>query len=62
MSDRTMSNKKNKKGKVKKGSISGYMLTDEEMTRMIEESTVSPTDKVHKPKRKEGNSYGKEKE
>ena len=57
-----MSNNKSKKGKVKKGSISGYMLTDEEMTRMIEESTVSPTEIVRKPKRKEVNSHGKEKQ
>ena len=57
-----MSNNKCKKGKIKKGSIGGYMLTDEEMTRILEESTVSPTDKVHKPKRKEVNSHGKEKE
>ena len=57
-----MSNNKCKKSKIKKGSISGYMLTDEEMTRMIEESTVSPTEIIRKPKRKEGNCHGKEKE
>ena len=55
-------NKGKKKNKVKKGSISGYMLTDEEMTRMIKESTVSPTEIVHKTKRKEGNSHDKEKQ
>lgn len=33
--------------RTRKSSVGGYMLTDEELTRLIEKSTVLPSEKKH---------------
>ncbi len=36
------------KSKTRKGSVGGYMLTDEQMTDLINKSTVKPSDRPDK--------------
>lgn len=48
--------KKNKKRQVRKGSIGGYMLTDEQMTEYLNQSTITIGD----GKTQSNNDDGKE--